>query len=207
MTPSLNAVYEELIRLAASSTLSASAIELRKQFTKRTGAIPDEHPSASARVAASWEDALVAGGLASKLLDAFDDTAERAMAQVISRAQRGVFELDVSTDPVMVRDLWSGGEFLLLKRDDVARSAPSFADAESSVFVGRLVGSDEGCAVLPGMIWLPSESLPLLMELRAAALSKGLSLDGFADALLKMDAQVQTLARVKVRYAFRVEAL
>lgn len=207
MTPSLSAVYDELIRVAASPTHVELSNELRKKFSKRTGTVPDDHPAAAARIAASWEDALVLGGLASKLLSAFDDTAERAMAQVISRAQRGVFELDVSSDPVKVRDLWSGGEFLLLKRDDVARSAPAFAEAEGSLFVGRLVGSDEGCAVLPGMIWLPSEASLLMPALRAAALEKAMTLDGFADALLRMDLQVQTLARVKVRYAFRVEAL
>ena len=204
MTPALSAVYEELIARAAAPPLSREAEALRAAFVKRTGAFPDDHPSRAARDAAAWEDVLVAGGLAHQIGDALEDPGERAMADVIGRGQRGVFRVVRAGQHRFVVDLWGDGAFLLLPRDEHARAEGGPGDA---VLVARIVAGTDGCAVLPGIVWLPAEAAPLLDPLLAAARARSLTVDALADALLRMDHALATMSRVKVAYAFREAAL
>ena len=206
MIPALSAVYDELVRRAAGPPNDAPSKKLRRQFSLRTGSFQDDHPSAAARLSAAWEDVLVRGRMAEQLREGFEDSSERALVDLVLRAQRGVYE--VRTQPtVLLGDLCRGGEFLLLKRDDVARSAPTLMQDGASVFVGRIVGAGDGCSVLPGAVWLPGEAVPLLGPIMIEAKKRLMDVDDVADALLRMDYQYATLARIRAHGAFRPDAL
>lgn len=59
MTPTLSAVYEELVERAARAPFARVAEARRVAFFDRTGVFPDDHPQFAARLAAAWEDALL----------------------------------------------------------------------------------------------------------------------------------------------------
>lgn len=200
-------MYDELVARACAPPFEARAKSLRLAFERHTGAFADDHPGRAARDAAGWEDALVRGGLATEIAETLDDPAEQSLAQIMARAQRGVFEVVSGERLPYVRDRWGGAAFLLLARDDVGRAAAAARGADASVFVGRVVAGVDGCAVLPGLVWLPSESLPLIDGLADRADARGMGVDDFADALLRMDHALATMSRVKAAHAFRLEAV
>jgi hypothetical protein len=204
VTPALSAVYEELLLRACQPPFDQRASAWRAEFEHRTGSFPADHPNRSARDGAGWEDALVLGGLADAVGASLEDAAEQALSQVIARAQRGLFELASHNKHPFLRDLWDGGAFLLLARDEVGRAA---GDTGGTVFLGRVVAGVDGCAVLPGLVWLPSESVPLLGPLVEGGKARGMELDDFAEALLRMDHALATMSRVKAQFAFRLEHL
>lgn len=204
MTPALSAVYDELVARAAAAPFADESEARRSAFTKRTGAFPDDHGARAARDAAAWEEVLVGGGLAERIGDALDDPGERAMADVIARGQRGVFRLVRVGAHRVVEDLWGGGAFLLLPRDELARADGGTGEA---LLVGRVVAGTDGCAVLPGIVWLPAEATPLVAPIVAAARARALAVDALADSLLRMDHVLATMSRVKTAYAFREAAL
>jgi hypothetical protein len=204
VTPALSAVYEELLARASRPPHESHSETWRAAFEARTGVFDAEHASYDARVAAGWEDALIAGGLALAIARELEDQAEQTLATVLARAQRGVFRPETVGKHHAVRELWGGGLFLLLPRDEVSRADGTHGD---TVFVGRIVAGTDGCAVLPGRVWLPGEATPLLDALLEEADVRGMDADAFADAILRMDHAYATLSRVKVGYAFRAAAL
>lgn len=206
MTPALTAVYDEMLERVARGALAHRSQALRSAFAHRTGELPADHERAGARIAAAWEDALVAGGLARELAPGFDDAAERDLVDVIANGQRGLFRLATAGAHVFADDLWRGSAFVLLARDELARGIAHGA-LEGSVFVGRVVAASDGCAVLPGLLWLPEEATSLLDPLLTEARSLDLGFDAFADALLCMDHSWLTMSRARAQNAFRPEAL
>jgi hypothetical protein len=204
VTPALTAVYDELVERASGSPFSGEAARWRTEFSRRTGEFPAEHPGRQARDAASWEGVLFAAGLGRRVAATLEDPSEQALGLLLCRAQRGLFEPLVRGKFRSVRDLLGGGEFLLLERDEVSRS---IGEVEHNLFVGRIVAGADGCAVLPGRVWLPEEATPLLPPLLAAARERNLGSEVFLDALLRMDHALATMSRVKPQYAFRSEAL
>jgi len=204
VTPALNAVYDELLIRAAADPFQAQAQRHRDGFDRRTGLIPPEHPARSARDAASWEDALVAGDLARQVASTLDDPAERSLAIIFARAQRGLFVPELRGQTPCLVDLWRGGEFLLLPRDDVGRA---MTEVQGIPFVGRIVAGSDGCAVLPGRVWLPQDALPLLPDIIRAARARPMDTDAFCEAILWMEHTLATMSRVKPQYAFRAEGL
>lgn len=204
VTPALTAVYDELLLRAAEEPFAERARAHRTAFERRTGVIPPDHDARAARDAASWEDALVAGGLALDVAATLDDPSERALAAMFARAQRGLFLPSRLGSHAFLRDLWGGGEFLLLARDDIGRALNEVLDMP---FVGRLVAGSDGCAVLPGRVWLPRDAAPCLPDVLRAARARALSTDDLADAILWMEHLLATLSRIKPRYAFRPESL
>lgn len=201
MTPALSAVYDELVARAAAPPLVTETEPLRAAFERRTGLFPADHPRRAARDGAAWEDVLVAGGFAHRIGDAMDDPGERAMADVLGRGQRGVFRIAAEGAHRFVIDLFGGGAFALLARDEIARADGS---ADDSLFVGRIVAGTDGCAVLPGIVWLPGEATELVPPVVDAARVRGFSIDETVEALLRMDCAYATLSRVKAAYAFRL---
>lgn len=206
MTPAIEAVYEELLVRASEGALAGRAREARAAFTARTGAFPQDHPGRPARDAAAWEDALVRGGLAAELAAGLEDPSEQGIADVIARAQRGLFQLGSASEHRFLRELWRGGAFALIPRDDVARGE-AVASSGDALLVARIVAGSDGCAVLPGRLWLPADATPLVVALLPAARERGLDADAFLDALLRMEHALATMSRVKAAYAFRPAAL
>lgn len=204
MTPALSAVYDELVARAAAPPLARETEPLRDAFERRTGLFPADHPRRAARDAAAWEDVLVAGGFAHRIGDALEDPGERAMADVLGRGQRGIFRIAAEGAHRFVVDLFGGGAFALLARDEIARADGS---ADDSLFVGRVVAGTDGCAVLPGIVWLPGEATELVAPIVAAAHERGMTVESTAETLLRMDCAYATLSRVKAAYAFRLAAM
>jgi hypothetical protein len=206
VTPGLAAVYDALVERAAAGPLRPRADRLRARFRRRAGAFESSHPKAEAREAAAWATAMVGGGLARELAPALDDARDRELAALVVRAQRGLFRLVVGAGAVYAEDQWRGGSFVLLAADDVARGARA-APPSGASFVGHVAAAADGCALLPGLVWLPEEAAPHLAALLGEARRLGASFDDVADALLRMDHALATLARVRPQYAFRLAAL
>ncbi len=206
MTPGLAAVYDTLLQRAASGELRPRADRLRARFSRRAGSFEPSHPKAEAREAAAWEGALVAGGLACALAPALEGERERELARLIGRAQRGLFRLVIGPAGAYAEEQWRGGAFVLVAADDVAQGARRAPPSNAS-FVGHVAAAADGCVLLPGLVWLPDEAAPLLDALLAEARRCGAPFDDVADALLRMDHALATLARVRPSYAFRLAAL
>jgi hypothetical protein len=217
-------VYDELLARAAVPPFRDAAERRRRAFFGRTGQLGDDHPAFAARLAAAWEDALVGrnGGigasasascLADTLGETLEDEAERDIAHLLARGQRGLFELCAEGEHRFVHDHLGGGSFLLLRGDPVGRSARGDAkssrqgDADVGFVIGRVIGAYDGCTLLPGLVWLPAEASSLLPALLAEARQRQLGRDEILDALLRMDHALMTLSRVKVSFAFRAASL
>lgn len=208
MTPVLQAVYDALLERASRPPFQARAQSLRAQFFERCGQYESDHPGSGPRDAAAWEDALVRGGLAREIAAELDDPAEREVAQALASAHRGVFVFDSVADRLVARDLWSGAALLVLPRDDIGRELSRIdGKAESPLCQARLLGSGEGCAVLPGTVFHPVDARPALEQVLAEARQRGLSTDRVLDAVLRMEHRWRSLSRVKVGYAYRSDAL
>jgi hypothetical protein len=209
MTPALSAVYDEMLTRAAAAPLAERADALRKSYFARTqGSIASQSPEPESRVRASWDDALTTGGLAATLEESLEDPAERSLARAISRAHRSLFRLAPGHGHRIAEDLLSGASFLILPRDDVGRAAFAGENtAEDPLFDASIVAASDGCAVLPGIIFHPADATPHIYKIIAAAHARGLSPGQICDALLRMEHAFSTLSRVKVAFAYRLEAL
>ncbi len=207
MTPELSAVYDELVARASASPHEEESSRQRKGYLERIGWLGEEHPSAVGRTLASWEHLLVRGRLAATLGDTLEDEAERACARGFLRARQGCFSLERRAQRTLLHDRWAGGTFLLSTRDDLARAMPTEMDLASAVFLGRILGIEDGATILPGLIWLPSEAVPLLEPILREARQRELSVEGVTEALLRMDARFLAMSRGKASFAFRPERL
>ena len=204
MTPSLSAVYEEIMARAAEPPFGAAAAQLRGAFFTRTGDASEPHLHFASRLAAAWEDALVDGGLAESVGRTLEDASERDIAQLFARGQRGLFTLGRVGEDCFLDDPFSGAAFLLVRGDPLERSAKT---TDPGFFVGRVVAADDGCTLLPGAIWLPGDATPLVPPLVEEAKRRGLASGAVLDALLRMDHAVQALSRVRPGFAFRSTGL
>lgn len=205
MTPVLAAVYEELVDRAHLPPHAEAAHAWVQEFLERTGILPADHPQAPFRLAAAWEDALCRGGLAASLAAELEDPAERNLALLVTRNQRGVFRFDTVGGRHFVHDLWSGASFILLARDDIGRAISG--DNLGSLCIGRVVGASDGCAFLPGAVFQDPQASGAIETLIAAAAERDMEGDDVFDRLLRMDFTLRTMSRPRAAYAYRVEAL
>jgi hypothetical protein len=192
---------EDFLR-RTSSTTGKSA--LQDQVPERARAIDTRE--SEERLRAAWDDVLTRGGLAAEIADALDDPGERALARVLSRAHRGVFRLTVQNGHGIVVDAVSGASFLLIRRDDIGRAVAATSD-ETALFEARVVAAADGCAMLPGVIFHPADATSHIHRIIATARQRGMSEDDLCDALLRMHHAFSTLSRVKIAYAYKLEAL
>lgn len=207
MTPALSAVYDELLARASEPPVEARARALREAFWRRTSILPPTGTSEPEdRVLAAWDDALTSGGLAAELAPGFQDAAERALARVLPRAHRGVFHLQRAGGHILAADLISGASFILLPRDDVARGVAASED-DAPLFEARIVAATDGCATLPGVIFHPPDATVLIEQIVRTGRQRGMPRDALCDALLRMHHAFFNLSRVKIGYAYKVEAL
>jgi hypothetical protein len=209
VTPALSAVYDELLTRAATPPLADRADALRKGFFARTqGSVSSQSPEPESRLRASWDDALTKGGLAAAIEESLEDAAERSLARAISRAHRSLFRLTSDHGKRIAEDLMSGAWFLILPRDDVGRAAFGGEEAgEDPLFDASIVAASDGCATLPGIIFHPADATPHIYRILDAARARGLSPGRVCDALLRMQHTFSTLSRVKIAFAYRLEAL
>ncbi len=207
MTPALTAVYDELLARASAPPHAERALRLRDAFLLRTSSSSRTAAEPDDRFRAAWDDALTAGGLAADLADGFDDPSERALARVLSRAHRGIFRMSLLDGQRIAEDALSGAEFLVLARDDIGREVLALGGEDSPLFEARIVAATDGCAMLPGILFHPPDATPLIGELIRAGRERGLSKDEICDALLRMQHTFRNFSRVKIGYAYKLEAL
>jgi len=207
VTPALSAVYDELLARASEPPVEPRARALRESFWRRTSILPPTGESEPEdRMLAAWDDALTSGGLAAELAPGFQDAAERALARVLPRAHRGVFRLERAGAQLLAVDLISRASFILLPRDDVARGVAANED-DAPLFEARIVAATDGCATLPGVIFHPPDATVLIEQIVRTGRQRGMPRGSLCDALLRMHHTFFNLSRVKISYAYKVEAL
>jgi len=208
VTPVLSAVYEELQSRASAPGTRAQARDACEAFLRRTSSSARAQPSpAEDRVRAAWDDALTTGGLAMQLAPGFDDASERSLARAIARAHRSTFSITAEGPNRLVRDVIAGGEFVLVPRDDIARDLLTVDGDEPVLFEARIIAATDGCAIMPGILFHPAAATPLIRDLLETAEARRLARHALCDALLRMLHTFENLARVKIGYAYKVEAL
>jgi hypothetical protein len=178
---------------------------MRRSFEERTGAFGSEDPWFDARSRAFWDDALTRQGFARHvLLELPDET--RAWAAVLERSHRGLFYASISQGRRILRDLWSGAEFLVDEVDDAMRTA---LDAPSGPFDGRLAALPDPVRVglLPGAVFHPEDAADPIERVLEAGRDRDMAAEDVFDALLRMELRLRSLSRVKPAYAYRLEAL
>jgi hypothetical protein len=205
VTPVLSAVYEELIQRANAQPHAGLSRVLVRRFLERTGKLPPDHPQASFRHAAAWEDAMCSGGLARQIAPDLDDPVERNLTLLLERAHRGIFRFDTLGARHVVHELWSGAWFILVARDDIGRAVSG--DNLGSLCQGRVVGAPDGCAFLPGAIFHDAAATGCIESVLQAARKESIDDNTLFDALLRMDHALRTMSRVRPGWAYRVEVL
>jgi hypothetical protein len=207
VTPALSAIHDELLSRASTAPFEEKARALRESFLRRTSGVPSlGSPVPETRVLAAWDDALTSGGLAAELAPGFQDAAERALVRVLVRAHRGLFRLERVGRQLLANDVISGASFILLPRDDMARGAGA-SNEDTPLFEARVVAATDGCATLPGVIFHPPDATALIDRIVRVARDRGISREHLCDALLRMEHTFANLSRVKISYAYKVEAL
>jgi hypothetical protein len=188
--------------------LRERATALRQAFLRRTSSsIPGGPTEPEDRLRAAWDDVLTNGGLAGELADGLEDPGERALARVLSRAHRSVFRMSLAGSHRIAHDVLSGASFLVLARDDIGREVLALGGEDAPLFEARIVAATDGCAMLPGIIFHPPDATPLIGDIIVAGQKRGMSRDDLCDALLRMEHTFRNLSRVKIGYAYKVEAL
>jgi hypothetical protein len=130
----------------------------------------------------------------------------RPWARALERAHRGLFYASLSSGRRIVRDLWSGAEFLVDEVDETMRTA---LDAPSGPFDGRVSALAHPIRVglLPGAVFHPEDAIESIEQILVAARERGMETHALLDALLRMELSLRSLSRVKPAYAYRVQAL
>jgi hypothetical protein len=121
---------------------------------------------------------------------------------------RGVFVFAVEAGHVIAQDLWSKAPLLVLEVDATGPAlVPSDPNTGSPPCQARLLPTLDGCAVLPGVVFHPTDARTAIEHALEIARGRGLDTDSVLDALLRMEHRWQTMSRVKVGYAYRAEFL
>ncbi len=194
-----------IVELAGAPPRAAQVASTRAAFEARTGAFAPDDPWFEERIRAFWCDAVTTGRLGRLVLGEqaeLDEPARRWLAP-LERAHRGLFRV---RDDVLV-DAWSGAELQVGVVEDASRAE---LDASAGqLFDARVVGQDEPFTVtlLPGAVFHPREATPCIDLVLAAARARDMASNDTLDALLRMNRALRSLSRVKVAYAYRVEAL
>ena len=208
MTPTLEAAYDALLTRANEPPFRDVARSLKKDFGARCGWYEVDHPGSEAREAAAWEDALARGGLARMIASELRETELGQLAWAVERAHHGVFVFERGAPGVLACDLWSGAEFVLARTDALVHSLPAeHVGEDSPLCQGRLIGTPDGCVLLPGMVFHPTDARSALSRVLHVARERRMSRDDTLDALLRMEHTFHTLSRIKIAFAYRPEAL
>ena len=222
-------VYEQIVERGGAGAHAERVAAMRRTFEARTGSFGPEDAWFEARSRAFWDDALTRQGF-TQIVAAELPRQVSPWVFAFERAHRGLFHATQIDAGWMLRDVWSGAEFLIETADESLREA---LHAASGLFDARLVGSAPSAmgqaseaseaseafgaapappsplriAILPGAIFHADEATDSIDEVIRVARGAGLKTDDLLDALLRMDRSFRALSRVKARYAYRPEAL
>jgi hypothetical protein len=196
---------EAIAALGIAETHKELVAAMHRRFEERTGTFGSEAPWFEARSRAFWDDAVTRQGFGRRVFDELPPAA-RAWVPSLERAHRGLFHASRTADRRLLRDVWSGAEFVVDEVDDASLSA---LDAPCGPFDGRLAALSNPVRVglLPGAVFHPEDATEPIEHVLAAARAQGLPTDDVLDALLRMEMSLRTMSRVKPRYAYRTQAL
>ena len=191
-----------MVQLGGVPGRATAVATMRAAFEARTGAFVPDDAWFEERSRAFWSDAVTTGRFG-RQVEAELDEAERRWLVPLERAHRGLFRAEAE---VLV-DVWSGAELVVAFVDESSR-AELDASAEQ-LFDARVVASQDPfeVAMLPGAVFHPRDATPCITPVLAAAAERHLTTGDTLDALLRMNRALRSLSRVKVAYAYRVEAL
>jgi len=178
---------------------------MHRTFEERTGAFRAEEPWFESRSRAFWDDAVTRQGFARHVFAELPEPA-RAWVPALERAHRGLFYATLTMSRRLLRDVWSGAEFVIDEVDDASRSA---LDAPSGPFDGRLAAHSDPTRIglLPGAVFHPEDATEPIERVLATAREQQFRTDDVLDALLRMEMSLRTMSRVKPSYAYRTQAL
>ena len=197
--------YDAIVGQGASSPHTAIVADMRVAFMARTGHFGPESPCFEARSRAFWDDALTTAGFCRRLPKALDrDLAPWARA--FERSHRGLFLVGVLGGTRVLRDVWSGSEFVLHHVSEGMREA---LDASTELMDARVVALAQplGVALLPGAFFHPSAATDAVLAVVREGRNRGMTAPQVFDGLMRMELRFQSLERMKPSYAYRAEAL
>ena len=186
MTPSLTAVYDELV--AEASAHEELVSEVRAAF-QRLGAFSPSDPWFEERSAALWDRVLLEPRVGAALAGG----AHANVLQQLGRAQRGLFEVHPCEKTVDMLCVVRGAAFRLAESDDAARAMSR--GGEGGWIDGHVIPTTEGVALLPGAT-----------EPMRALIARELPFDALLDGLLGMRHRLASLSRMKAKQVYRAEA-
>lgn len=206
------AAYEELLGLGSKPAVAEVVAEMRGAFEQRTGAFGPDDAWFDARGQAFWDDALTTQKFGQRVADSLSEGA-RAWSARFERAHRGLFRAHHEAGAIVLGDVWSGAAFVIDAPSDALASALEAASVdtagEDQLFDGRVAGRANPFSVvlLPGAVFHRAEASAAIEAVVMEAKKKDLRKDDALDALLRMDRKLQSHARVKPTYAYRVDLL
>jgi hypothetical protein len=210
MTPSLAAVYDELVAHAASSSFAERVGRVRAAFVHAVGPFAPTDPWFEERSAALWDRVLTSPGFAAAMRATPASSFSRdhfGSLDAIARAQRGLFELHrARSGDVDLLCVVRGAAFRIGKTDDLQnrllgrteQTAPGLLDA----FVAPC---PEGIAILPGVLMHSAEATGPIREILAKVGER--QTDPLLDALLAMRHRLQTRSRMRASQVYRFDSL
>jgi hypothetical protein len=183
----LLAAYDGEVAKAAED--AAESAERRDAYQRRTGSFGPEDPWFETRSRALWDDVITSEGYP------------------FFPAHRGFFVVDeLGPDGVVIADLWSGAELIVHPLDEAQALALEHAEGPMDARVVAW-GDPPALFVLPGAYHHAADALePALLVLGGARDRNFATVDAL-DALMRMDLVFRSSSRVKVAFAYKVEAL
>jgi hypothetical protein len=202
---SFAAVFEALVAKVSSAAKPDEIRTLHAAFEQRTGTFGPDDPWFELRSRAFWDDAMTRRDAASRVLLELDGP-ERAWAEALPRAHRGLFEARHVDGGLVLHDVLGGAELFVHEMDEASRDALA---GTSSLFDGTVAArkAPVRLALLPGAIFHRAEAAEAIAQVVAVGRARGLTGDTLLDALLRMELSLRVLSRVKPSYAYRAEAL
>lgn len=191
MTPSLAAVYDDLVAEASQQT--AIVAEVRSAF-ERLGTFAPDDAWFEERSAALWDRVLLDPRISESL--------SSSVAAQLARAQRGLFEVRPESQTVDLVCMVSGAAFRLADSDDAARAMRGGSD-HGGWIDGHVVPTTEGVALMPGFLAHAAEAT----EPMRALITAELPFTTLLDALLSMRHRLAALSRMRAKQVYRSESL
>lgn len=182
--------YDVLVAKTAED--AAASVALREAYQRRTGVFGPEDPWFETRSRALWDDVLSSPGFP------------------YARAHRGFFvvgEMSQGDDgDALLVDLWSGAELLVRHLDEAQALALDHAEGPIDARVVA-AGDPPALYVLPGAYHHAADALDPATAVLGGARDRGMETTEALDALMRMDLVFRSSSRVKVSFAYKVEAL
>ena len=142
-----------------------------------------------------------------------DEEIRKALSEPVRAIIQAVHDALERIPPELSADIFdrgiilTGGGAQLAGTAELGREVLALGGEDSPLFEARIVAAADGCAMMPGIIFHPPDATSLIGEIVRAGHQRGLSRLEICDALLRMQHTFRNLSRVKIGYAYKLEAL